>query len=129
MHKTLSVRGSQTLLTHLRSADGDTVPLRTFFESLAESLDCLLAMIVTTLPRGTMQIAQPTRVNESVIKAYGRQLHAEDRCAWEAVARGEAVRGEDCFQGKSLEASAFYEGLLAPNNLRYVAAVPLESPV
>src|SRR4051794_31000959 len=51
-------------------------------------------LIITTLPRGSLQIAQPARVAENLLKPYTREFHLEDRLTWSAIRSGGVISSE-----------------------------------
>src|SRR5687767_10312887 len=77
-------------------ADGSG--LRPLLEALAKEVPVAELMIVSTLPRESLQIAQPARVSEGILKPYAKGLHAEDRLTWAAILRRRVVTGEDAFK-------------------------------
>jgi AraC-like DNA-binding protein len=122
MHETQDVVGL------LHSSKGD-LPYRQFFEALSQNVPFEYGLIVTSLPRGSLQIVQPPRVSDPLLKSYAREFHAHDRPAWEAITRRQPVRAEDCWDGESFESSRYLTEFLQGNGVRYVLAVPLGAPV
>ncbi len=76
-----------------------------------------------------MQIIQPSRVNDALLRAYTKTYHAYDRPTWEAIIRETPVRAIDCWQAAELETSPYVNGLLRPLDRQYVLAAPLRSPL
>ena len=103
--------------------------VRQLLDAAAKEIPLAEAMIVTTLPRESLQIAQPAKVSEGILKPYGKGLHAEDRLTWGAVLRRRVVTGEEAFKEGSFENSRYMKELLALNQLRYAVAAPLNSPI
>ncbi len=99
------------------------------FATIAQALPISEALVVTTLPRGSLQIAQPPSLPAPLLKAYARGLHAEDRLTWFSILRGRAVSGEECFGHERFETSRYAQELLKPIGLSFGAAAPLASPV
>ena len=83
-----------------------------------------VAMVITTLPRGSLQIAQPARLPEGLLKEYSREFHLEDRLTWQAILNGEPVRSEDVGDDHR-----FVTDFLRANNLAHAVAAPLKAPV
>ena len=119
----------QDVVQHLRGARGEALPYRDMFHAMCADLSCETALLVTVLPRGSIQIAQPPRVAEPLIRGYAKDAHAYDCLAWETITRGIPVRGEDAWPEGQFESSRFFTEFLQPNGLRYAIAAPLESPV
>jgi AraC-like DNA-binding protein len=86
-------------------------------------------LLVTSMPRGGLQIAQPAHVPESVVKTYNRTVHAEDRPAWRAMTEREAVRPQSCWESRDFEGSVYYRELLLPLNIRHAIVLPVMAPV
>lgn len=113
----------------MTSARESTSSSRHLLESLRKVVLFSQGLVVTSMPRGGLQIAQPANLPESVVKTYNRFLHAEDRAAWRAMSDGEAVRPQDCWEPRDLEGSVYYRELLLPLNLRHAVVLPVASPI
>ena len=53
-------------------------------EVLQKALPSSEAVIITTMPRGSLQIVQPPRLPEPLLRSYAREFHLEDRLTWQA---------------------------------------------
>lgn len=102
---------------------------RHLLESLRKVVPFSQGIIVSSMPRGGLQIAQPTNLPDSLVKAYTRSLHADDRAAWRAMTDGEPVRPQECWEPRDLEGSVYYRELLLPLNLRHVVVLPVATPI
>jgi AraC-like DNA-binding protein len=130
MPKPSTLRDSSTsAVSHLRGFRGDPLPFKDLFASVCSGLGCETAMLVTTLPRGSMQLAQPPKLRETVLKAYSREFHLYDRIAWEAVVRNQPVRAEECWPGGEFRSGRFFREFMEPNGLRYATAAPMAAPL
>jgi AraC-like DNA-binding protein len=118
----------QGLLEFTQSARGETFPFRQFFDLLREAVDHGQGFLVSSLPRGGLQIVQPPRLPELLIRAYGREFHAYDRAAWGAIVQGKPVARDERGSGEGL-AGKLYSEMLAPLGVAYTAAAPMRSPV
>ena len=85
-------------------------------------------MIISIVPRATLQIVQPQRVSESLLRSYQRDYAWEDRVTWRAIVSGAAVSSSAAFAGEE-ESSAFVTRFLRSNGLRYAAAAPVQGSV
>ena len=92
---------------------------------LQDAVGGAVSVIVTTLPRGSLQIAQPAKVSESLLKGYQRELHLEDRLTWQAIMTGKPVTSADVFDDNA----RYVRELMTPLGFAHAAAAPLESPV
>ncbi len=113
----------------LNGAKGDSLPFRQIFDAIARAMNCAQVTIVSTLPRGGLQIVQPSNCPEILVKGYNRELHAEDRLTWQAVTTGKVVKGSTAYPDNTFESSRYAQELLEPAGLRCSAAAPLKAPV
>ena len=102
---------------------------RHLLDTLRKAVSFSQGFVVSTMPRGGLQIAQPAHLPESVVKTYNRGLHAEDRPAWRAMTEREPVRPRSMWDPRDFEGSVYYRELLQPLNIRYSVVFPLTSPV
>jgi len=86
-------------------------------------------LVLSTLPRGGLQVAQPANASESIVKAYAEGLHASDRLTWQAILKGQPVRLNDVVQEQDLAANDYVQTVLAPLGVKYALALPLNAPV
>src|SRR5687768_14249022 len=115
--------------TALKSAKGEALPYRQIFDQLGEIVPLREALIVTSLPRGSLQIAQPQRLPEALIRGYAKEFHLLDRATWQAIAQNRPVRARDVWRADELEQSRFFQAFLRSNGFEYAAVVPLSAPV
>ncbi len=128
MLNTLQESGSE-LLSYLNNLSGDQFSFRQAFEHLAQAVGFTEGVVITTLPRGTLQITQPINVSESLSKPYARQYHAEDRPTWHVIATGTVARLQECWPDGNAGQSPFVADYLRGNGFEYAAIVPLRAPV
>lgn len=129
MAKTASVRDNEDLSAQLRAMRGEVLPYRQIFDALSQSLPFSEALIVSSLPRGGLQIVQPARLPESLLRGYANQLHGCDRLTWQAIAQGQAVRASEVLAGEEDGVVQFRREHLQANGFAYAAAAPLAGPV
>jgi AraC-like DNA-binding protein len=98
-------------------------------ELLKKHIPFAQGLVLSTLPRGELQIVQPSQVSEALIKAYSNGFHAEDIATWQAILRQKAVRGEDCWDRKKFEDTPYYQVFMQPHGLKYLVAAPVAAPV
>jgi AraC-like DNA-binding protein len=126
MAKQTGRRSSES--SELKNIKGDTVPFRQVMESFGKSLAFSEWAIITTLPRGgQLQIAQPQKFNEQMLKEYHRDFYAEDKLTWQCIFTGRAASTADVW--KDPMENRFVRDFLRPNGFHYAAAAPLRSPV
>jgi AraC-like DNA-binding protein len=113
----------------MKSSKGESLPYRQIFDTIAKAIPCAQVLMVSSLPRGGLQIVQPSNCPEILVKGYNRELHAEDRLTWQAILRGKPVKGTTAWGSGAYEGSRYVQELLEPAGLRYAAAAPLNAPV
>ena len=107
---------------------GDSLSFPQVFDHIAKLLPHATGLLVTLAPRGGLQIVQPQRVSEPLLRAYHREFSQEDRVAWQALVTGRAVGSSRVFEKGDDETSAFLGRFLRQHGLRYYAAAPVSSP-
>jgi len=113
----------------IKSVKGESLPYRQIFDAIAKAIPCAQVVTVSCLPRGGLQIVQPSNCPEILIKGYNRELHTEDKLSWQAILKGKPVKGTTAWGAGAYEGSRFAQELLEPAGLRYTAAAPLKAPV
>ncbi len=124
-----------------------TIVYNVTFERISSVVRLSDAIMSTTLPRGGLQITQPRQTDLQRMRAYGRQGHALDAAAWQALTLGVSVRLGDVLgeadardsgpdfttsaAGKPLGdvADAFRRTFLRPHGLEHYVAVPLDGAI
>jgi AraC-like DNA-binding protein len=108
---------------------GDSLSFTQLFDLFAKELTFTSAMLITTMPRGGLQIAQPQRVSEPLLRAYLRDYAVEDRTTWAAILSGKAVKSTKYFSKADMDGTYFMTRFLRPNGYYYYAAAPVASAV
>lgn len=103
-------------------------PFRHALDEIRASIPCGQAVILTSLPRGTLQLAQPARVNELLRKRYSR-IHAHDRLSWRTMLEQRVVLDEEAWSPQPPADDPFFAQYLIPAGLRHAVAAPLSGPV
>jgi AraC-like DNA-binding protein len=102
---------------------------RQLLEQLRKAVPAAQGLVITTVPRGGLQVMQPSTVPETLVKAYTNTLHTEDRLTWQSILKRKVQRATDAWSSKELESSAYYREWLQPMGLAYAVSVPLAAPV
>src|SRR3954467_6798889 len=97
MVKAKQSRVPQGLSSALKFTKGEGIPYRQFFEALFRAIPMELAVVVSSLPRGGLQVVQPQRVPEGFAKGYTKEFNSEDRATWQAIIKRQAVSGQMAF--------------------------------
>jgi AraC-like DNA-binding protein len=127
----LSLLKSQPARKHAEPANqakpsrNEALPFKQALELLEQAIPAAYGVVVTTLPRGSLQIAQPSRLPEVFLKGYTREYHLEDRLSWQTILGGKPLAGSSI----SRDDDRFVTGLLRENGLAFAAAAPLAAPV
>jgi AraC-like DNA-binding protein len=100
---------------------GEQPVSRQVLENLTKDMSLSEAIVVSSLPRGGLQIVQPQRVNELLLKTYEQEFATEDHLTWQAISRGAAVRAP--------ANSRYLTEFLMPLGYSHAAAAPLTQPV
>jgi AraC-like DNA-binding protein len=108
-----------------KSSRGEVLPFKQALELLEKALPFAQAVVVTTLPRGSLQVAQPAKLPETLLKGYAREFHLEDRLTWQAILGQKPVTASHVFS----DGDRFVSEHLASNGLAFAAAAPLAAPV
>jgi len=108
-----------------KSTRSDVLPFKQALELLEQTITAAHGMVVTVLPRGSLQIAQPARLPEPLLKGYTREYHLEDRLTWATILGGKAIAGSSILR----DGDKFVSGLLRENGLAFAAAAPLTAPI
>jgi AraC-like DNA-binding protein len=129
MHKPVVASNAVEISSLIKSAQGESLPYRQIFDAVAKVIPCAQVLMVSSLPRGGLQIVQPSNCPEILVKGYNRELHVEDRLTWQAIQKGSPVKGTTAWGAAAYESSRFVQELLEPAGLRASAAVMLKAPV
>jgi AraC-like DNA-binding protein len=129
MAKTPFVRESDSVLASLRSARGEVLPYRQILDELEAFVRFSEAFVVSSLPRGGLQIVQPQRVPESLLRGYSREFHAHDRLTWRAIAGETPVVARDAWDEGQFESSRYRTEFMQPHGFVAAAAAQLAAPV
>jgi AraC-like DNA-binding protein len=129
MIKSNVVSSTTEISSLIKSAKGESLPYRQIFDIIAKAIPSAQVVLVSGLPRGGLQIVQPSNCPEILVKGYNRELHTEDRLTWQVITKGKALRGTTVWGQGEYESSRFAQELLEPAGLRYSAAAPLKAPV
>ena len=93
MTKSNVITTSAEIGTLIKSAKGESLPFRQLFDVIAKAIPSSQVVLVSSMPRGGLQIVQPSNCPEILVKGYNRELHAEDRLTWHAIIKGKARLG------------------------------------
>jgi AraC-like DNA-binding protein len=129
MAKTPNPRDQHSLESYLKSLKGDALNYSTVFTQMHDLIEHAQGVLVTSLPRGGLQIVQPGHVAEPLLRAYVKEFHSLDRPTWTAIAKSKPIRATDCWPTAEYQSSRYLRDFLAPHGLSFVASAPLTAPV
>jgi len=92
-------------------------------EELSVSVPNGHAWIITTMPRGGLQIASPATVGENLVKNYTRELQEFDTISWQVLRDGKPVTAD----GNA--ASRWISEMAQATGAQSLVGVPLKDPV
>ena len=101
------------------------LPLKHAVELIEKAVPAAQVAIITTLPRGSLQIIQPPRIPEPLLKGYIREYHLEDRLTWQTILGGKAITAASILRDNDRFVSSF----LRENGFAHAAAAPLAAPL
>src|SRR5687767_15411997 len=120
---------SSELASLLKTGKGENLSYRHVFDAISKAIPSAQVVLVSSLPRGGLQIVQPPHCPEILVKGYNRELHAEDKLTWAAIQKGKPVKATQVWGSGVYESSRFVQALLEPAGLRHAIAAPLSQPV
>ena len=100
---------------------GDGAVYRQLVDAAARDVTSTQVLLLTTLPRGGLQLLQPMKVTDTLVKPYVREWQAEDDSSWKAITTGKTVRAP--------ASSRYVEQFLKPFGVHHVATAPVRDPV
>src|SRR3954465_2421157 len=122
MIKSNVVSSTTEISSLIKSAKGESLPYRQIFDIIAKAIPSTQVVLVSGLPRGGLQIVQPSNCPEILVKGYNRELQTEDRLTWQVITKGKPLRGTTVWGQGDYESSRFAQELLEPAGLRHSAA-------
>jgi AraC-like DNA-binding protein len=109
--------------------DSSAPSIRQLLEQVKKAVPSTQGLVVTTVPRGGLQVAQPSSVSDTLVKGYANGLHTEDKLTWQTILKNKPQKLSDCWSNKELESAGYYREWLQPLGLVHAVSVPLASPV
>ena len=100
---------------------GDGAAYRQLVDAVGRDVPSTQVLLLTTLPRGGLQVLQPVKVADTLVKPYLREWQAEDDSSWKAIATGKTVR--------AAASSPYVEQFLKPFGITHVATAAVRDPI
>lgn len=107
----------------------DQVSIRTLLDSLKKATPFASGLVLSVVPRGGLQIAQPAHVSDSLLKAYAKGFDTEDKLSWQTILKRKPMRPGDVYNRDELEQTPYAQELLQGQNMKYAVALPLAAPI
>ncbi len=126
MSKLKPAKPSADLKGSIKLNRPEAIGYRQIFDMIGQKMPIAEGLVITTLPRGSLQIAQPAKLPEPLLKAYAKGLHAEDKLTWATILQNKAVSAADV---DGFSEGRYARDLMNPHGFAHAAAAPLRSPV
>jgi hypothetical protein len=107
----------QEIMGVLRSFEPEPASYRKLLGLVARAIPSARALIVTTMPRGSTQITQPSNCPAELLRSYSNGAHAHDRATWQTILRNKAMNGSQLWAHGDLEKSDYYHDFMQVNGL------------
>ena len=112
----------------LQTMPSALVSIDSMFEKLCNAIPFSFATVISTLPRGGLQVVQQHQLPDGWARAYSRTGHLHDRISLHAMNNESARRADDAFGG-NWHRSSFFGEMMPPHRIQHGVAVGLDSPV
>jgi AraC-like DNA-binding protein len=98
-------------------------------ELIKKSLPFQQAVVLTSVPRGGLQLCQPAGLPLGLTKACVQGAHAMDRLSWQSILRKKPVQPPDVESRESFLGGEYSRQFMIPAHLEHVVAFPLAAPI
>jgi len=98
-------------------------------EQIKKSIPFAKAVVLTAMPRGALQVAQPAQLPSWFAKTYADDVGSTDRLSWRSILRNQPVTSGQCWPGRTFAESSYARHLMQPLDMAHVLALPLAAPV
>jgi AraC-like DNA-binding protein len=103
---------------YLDTTKPDQISYRHLFDLVRKEIPFTEVFMASTLLRGTLQIIQPQRLTETVVRLYARSGEATDQPSWTVIRTGEAATlaqgSAGTFGSAFMEPLGFVQGVILP---------------
>lgn len=96
------------------------------FADLRQRVAYDLVMLVSTMPRGGVQVLLPERLPDAWTRTYSRAFANEDTVTWTAIQKQRTVTNNDIWPDGT---GRYLQDFVRASGYEHVAAVPLDAPV
>jgi len=103
--------------------------VRTLLENLKKQVPFTAGLVFTTVPRGGLQLAQPSHAPEALLKSYAKGFEQEDRLSWQTILKRKPMRPNDVYTREEYDSTPYMQEMVKPEGLKHVIALPLAAPV
>ncbi len=103
--------------------------VRTLLDSLKKAVPFSSGLLLSVVPRGGLQISQPSHVSDTLLKAYAKGFDTEDKLSWQTILKRKPMRPSDVYGRDELEESPYNTELLQAQGIKFAIALPLAGPV
>lgn len=102
---------------------------RCVLDQIKKSIPFAHGVVLTTLPRGSLQVAQPGHLPPWFARTYADGVYLTDKLSWRSIQWRKPVAPGDCWSGNAFAGTPYARQLMEPLGVSHVVAFPLESPV
>jgi AraC-like DNA-binding protein len=105
----------------LSSSRTESSSSRQSWTSLIRDIEATQAVVISSGPRGRLQIVQPQKVSDALVRAYDREFQTEDQASWRAIADQNVAR--------VARGGRYAQDFLRDFGFAHAAAAPLAGPI
>ncbi|MDB5329426.1 MAG: transcriptional regulator, AraC family [Phycisphaerales bacterium] len=107
----------------------DQWSVRHLLDGLKKAVPFTSGLVLSVVPRGALQIAQPSNVPDALLKSYAKGFQAEDRLSWQVILKRKPMRANDAYNRDAYESTPYFQEFVQPQGLKYAVALPLAAPI
>lgn len=129
LKKALAPESEHSSISKGVTGRGESAAFRRLFEQIEHEFPHADIALITTFPRGGLQLAQRKRGHDGLARGYLREFHAKDQLTWAAITAGTAVSIKHGSSQPAVDAGVTFQEFLQNNDLSHAIAAPLASPI
>jgi len=107
----------------------EQLSVRTLLENLKKAVPFSTGLVLSVVPRGGLQIAQPSNVPDALVKSYSKGFYNEDKLSWQTILKRKPLRPSDVYKRDEYDKTPYAQDMLQPQGLKYAVALPVAGPV
>ncbi|MCC7350085.1 MAG: helix-turn-helix transcriptional regulator [Phycisphaerales bacterium] len=99
------------------------------FERLGRILPYSEALIISSVPRGGLQVTQAAHGNDALLRSYIKGMHALDRVSWQTIIGGQALSGQDACGKHGFDNCSFRQQIMSVSGFAHIAAARIRNVI